>query len=174
VSTELARKFTDDYKHTLFALLFIVIQLVLQTVVFSMCIIVSLQYIQAHLDIFGWKYLSIGTTIHSKIPWHPKLLIQRENALASFWVQRVLVTQPRPSRVMIKHNFLLCNILELKLNHYASGLCWDAKTLSGVAKVTSKPSADASCCDYILAPPSRVWYLNIDPPPRVYFLKHTI
>jgi hypothetical protein len=54
---------------------------------------------------------------HSKIPWYPKLLFQRENALASFWVQRVLVgNSPRPSRVMIKHNFLLGGILELKLN----------------------------------------------------------
>jgi hypothetical protein len=42
---------------------------------------------------------------YSKIPWYPKF--QRENALASFRVQRVLVTQPRPSPVMIKHNFLL-------------------------------------------------------------------
>jgi hypothetical protein len=54
---------------------------------------------------------------YSKIPWYPKLLFhQRENALASFWVQRVLVTQPRPSQVMIKHNFLLWGILELKFN----------------------------------------------------------
>jgi hypothetical protein len=44
---------------------------------------------------------------YSKIPWYPKLLFQRENAFASFWVQRVLVTQPRPSRVMIERNFLL-------------------------------------------------------------------
>jgi hypothetical protein len=36
---------------------------------------------------------------YSKIPWYRKLLYQRENALASFWVQRVLVTQPKPSRV---------------------------------------------------------------------------
>jgi hypothetical protein len=52
----------------------------------------------------------------AKIPLYPKLLFQRENALASFWVQRVLVTQPRSSQVMIKHNFLLWGILELKLN----------------------------------------------------------
>jgi hypothetical protein len=26
---------------------------------------------------------------NSKIPWYPKLLFQRENTLASFWVQRV-------------------------------------------------------------------------------------
>jgi hypothetical protein len=44
------------------------------------------------------------------------LLFQRKNALASFWVQRVLVPQPRPSHVMIKHNFLLWGILELKSN----------------------------------------------------------
>jgi hypothetical protein len=36
---------------------------------------------------------------YSKIPWYRKLLFQRENALASFWVQRVLATQPKPSRV---------------------------------------------------------------------------
>jgi hypothetical protein len=36
---------------------------------------------------------------YSKIPLYPKLLFQRENALASFWVRRVLVTQPKPSRV---------------------------------------------------------------------------
>jgi hypothetical protein len=53
---------------------------------------------------------------YSKIPWYPKLSFQRENALASFWVQMVLVTQPRPSQEMIKHNFLLRGILELKLN----------------------------------------------------------
>jgi hypothetical protein len=46
---------------------------------------------------------------HSKIPgWfqilkYLKLLFQRENALASFWVQRALVTQPKPSS---KRNFL--------------------------------------------------------------------
>jgi hypothetical protein len=33
---------------------------------------------------------------YSKIPWYPKLLFQRENALASFWVQRVLVTHQDP------------------------------------------------------------------------------
>jgi hypothetical protein len=37
-----------------------------------------------------------------------------------------------------------------------SGLCWDTKTLSGVAKITSKPSTNTSGFDYILAPPSRV------------------
>jgi hypothetical protein len=33
---------------------------------------------------------------YSKIPWYPKVLFQRENALASFWVQRVLVTHQDP------------------------------------------------------------------------------
>jgi hypothetical protein len=61
-----------------------------------------------------------GVACHSKIPWYPKLLFRRENALASFWVQRILVTQPRPSQVMIKHDFLLWGILELKLNPR----CW--------------------------------------------------
>jgi hypothetical protein len=37
---------------------------------------------------------------HSKILRYPKLLFQRENAFYSFRVQRVLVTQPRPSRVV--------------------------------------------------------------------------
>jgi hypothetical protein len=45
---------------------------------------------------------TLTCTLYSKIPWYPKLLFQRENALASF-----LVTQPRPSQVMIKHDFLL-------------------------------------------------------------------
>jgi hypothetical protein len=40
-----------------------------------------------------------GFNFNSKIPWYPKLLFQRENALASFGVQRVLVTQPRPSQL---------------------------------------------------------------------------
>jgi hypothetical protein len=34
--------------------------------------------------------------IDSKIPWYHKLLFQRENALASFWVQSVLVTHQDP------------------------------------------------------------------------------
>jgi hypothetical protein len=33
-----------------------------------------------------WLFLGL----YSKIPWYPKLLFQRENALASFWVQRVV------------------------------------------------------------------------------------
>jgi hypothetical protein len=33
---------------------------------------------------------------YSKILWNPKLLFQRENSLASFWVQRVLVTHQDP------------------------------------------------------------------------------
>jgi hypothetical protein len=57
---------------------------------------------------------------------------------------------------MIKHNFLLCSILELKLNPRCRIYVEIPKTLSGVAKITSKPSANASGFDYILAPPSRV------------------
>jgi hypothetical protein len=97
--------------------------------------------------------LRTGVTSNSKIPWYPKLLFQRENALASFWVQRVLVTQPRPSQVMILFTLRYSRI-ENKPS--ASGLYWDTKTLSGVAKITSKTSANASGFDYILAPPSRV------------------
>jgi hypothetical protein len=44
--------------------------------------------------------------VNSKIPWYPKLLFQRENAV----VQRVLVTQPKPSS---KRNFLLVLISNL-------------------------------------------------------------
>jgi hypothetical protein len=40
--------------------------------------------------------LTTGLNTNSKIPWYHKLLFQRENALASFWVQRVLVAQPNP------------------------------------------------------------------------------
>jgi hypothetical protein len=60
----------------------------------------------------GCTMLYFMLAVHSKMPWYPKLLFQRENALASFCVQRVLVTQPRPSQVMIKHG----GILEMKLN----------------------------------------------------------
>jgi hypothetical protein len=68
---------------------------------------------------------------YSKIPWYPKLLFQRNNALASFRVQMVLVTQPRPSQVMIKHNFLLWGILIFEIKPSASGLCWDTKNHLG-------------------------------------------
>jgi hypothetical protein len=44
---------------------------------------------------------------------------------------------------MIKHNFLLWGIIELKLNSRLQ-VCWDTKTLSGVIKITSKPLANAS------------------------------
>jgi hypothetical protein len=67
-----------------------------------------------HILVLCYSY--VNQVLYSKIPWYPKLLFQRENALASFWVQRVFVTQPRPSRVMIKHNILLWGIIELKLN----------------------------------------------------------
>jgi hypothetical protein len=120
---------------------------------------------------------SCGTVVDSKIPWYPKLLFQRENALASFWV-----TKPKPSRVnvtfhdivagpesglawylpldrvkcAIKRPWKIISIVSLRhfrieIKHSVSGLCWDTKTLSGVAKFTSKPSAD-----YILASPSQV------------------
>jgi hypothetical protein len=32
----------------------------------------------------GWTWIANPFGIHSKIPWYPKLLFQRENALASF------------------------------------------------------------------------------------------
>jgi hypothetical protein len=79
-----------------------------------------------------------NAVLDSKIPWYPKLLIQRENAFALFWVQRVLVTQPRPSQVM------LWGILDIEIKPEAEGLCGDTKTLSGVTKITSKPSANTS------------------------------
>jgi hypothetical protein len=44
----------------------------------------------------------------------------------------------------------------IEIKPSASGLCSDTKTLSGVAKITSKPYANASGFDYILAPPSWV------------------
>jgi hypothetical protein len=44
----------------------------------------------------------------------------------------------------------------IEIKPSVSGLCWDTKTLSGVANITSKPSANAPGFDYILAPPSRV------------------
>jgi hypothetical protein len=80
----------------------------------------------------------LGLNENSKIPWYPKLLFQRENVLASF-----LVTQPRPSRVMIKHSFLLCGILEFKLNPRRLVYVEIPKP-SGVTKIMSKPSANAS------------------------------
>jgi hypothetical protein len=39
----------------------------------------------------------------------------------------------------------------IEIKPSASGLCWDTKTLSGVAKITSNPSANTSGFDYILA-----------------------
>jgi hypothetical protein len=72
----------------------------------------------------------------SKIPWYPKLLFQRENALASFWVQRVLVTQPRP--------YFALRHFRIEIKPSVSGLCWDTKTLSGVAKITSKVISDSA------------------------------
>jgi hypothetical protein len=65
---------------------------------------------------------------------YPKLLFQRENALASFWVQRTHKDPLRHFRIEIKPS--------------ASGLCWDTKTktLSCVAKITSKPSALETQC----------------------------
>jgi hypothetical protein len=47
-------------------------------------------------------------------------------------------------------------ILKYRWYPSASGLCWDTKTLSGVAKIRSKPEALAEGSDYIIAPPSRV------------------
>jgi hypothetical protein len=49
------------------------------------------------------KYLNKFKVVyinHSKISWYPKLLFPRENALASFWVQRVLVTHPLSQKLM--------------------------------------------------------------------------
>jgi hypothetical protein len=39
---------------------------------------------------------------NSKIPWYLESNSQKENALAYFWVQRDLINQQRPSRVMVR------------------------------------------------------------------------
>jgi hypothetical protein len=75
--------------------------------------------------------------------------------------------------------FVVKQKLLLQLGRFASililcisGCPKSTSTSTGVAKITSKPSANTSGFDYILAPPSRVLVsqhgtLNIDPPPRV-------
>jgi hypothetical protein len=47
-------------------------------------------------------------------------------------------------------------LLVLEIRPSASGLCWDTGDLSGVARITSQSSANASGFDYNLAPPSMV------------------
>jgi hypothetical protein len=66
---------------------------------------------------------------------------QKENELASVWEQRVLITQQRAFRVMVKcdpmhkrrenatYPLQLGRFFRIEIKLSASGLCWDIKTL---------------------------------------------
>jgi hypothetical protein len=55
---------------------------------------------------FCFHPLELFLMSYSKILWYLESNSQKENALASFWVQRVFVTQQTPSWVMVK-----CDVL---------------------------------------------------------------
>jgi hypothetical protein len=92
----------------------------------------------------------IGTHQHSRLTWR----------FFSGDKEKILKNcQNEPTSKTIIVNFFLKFQVDSALmvpKKIATGLCWDTKTLSGVAKITSKHPANASGFDYILAPPSRV------------------
>jgi hypothetical protein len=82
-----------------------------------------------------------------------------------------LVAQPRPSRVMIKQNFLLWGILELKLSPRRRVYVDEIPKPSRVSlKLRQIPRQTLRILTTFYLHPRGFWYFNIDPPPRVSFL----
>jgi hypothetical protein len=69
----------------------------------------TIAYCQAYKPQYVWR--------SPKRPWYLGSNSQKENALASLWlwVQRVLVTQQKPSRVMVKCDFANFGLIELQI-----------------------------------------------------------
>jgi hypothetical protein len=78
-----------------------------------------------------------------------------------------LGSSPRPSRVMIKHNFLLGGILELKLSPRRRVCVW----MPGPSRVSLGLRQDSRLTPRVLTTfwlhPRGVWCFSVDPPPRV-------
>jgi hypothetical protein len=72
--------------------------------------------------------------VHSKIAWKLESNSQKENALASFRQQRVLITQHGPSRVVVK-----CDACSDDFKHLIAAdffLTLKCFSVSGVTKIT--------------------------------------